>query len=335
MRVNRLIPERDERGAVVVIVALVAIVLFGAAAYAIDSGNLWQTRRNMVTATDAGALAAASKFAVGQDGCSVAPQFLTANRSDATLDACNPSTTNTDGGYVTVSGHTNVPLSFAGVFGMTNKQVNSATSARWGIPSSATGLRPIALCITSTPALEQWLNLPSGPTGPTTTPITITLSNSQPDSCKDSSGNVAGNWGLAFGSGNNSNSDTVNWLANGYSTPVSIGDDIHANTGAFSGSLQSALQSLVDNHTWFALPVFDRVDGLNGNNASYHVVAFAFVQLVSYDVSGTQANRYITVNLDRGVIQGECCGSGPDTGTRVVRICDVDAINPDTSANAC
>jgi hypothetical protein len=324
----------DERGAVVVIVALVAIVLFGAAAYAIDAGNLWQTRRNMVTATDAAALAAAGKYAIGADGCSVAPQFVTANRAGAALDACNPSTTNTNDGYVTVSGHTNVPLSFAGIFGMTNKQVNSATTARWGIPSGAQGLRPIALCLTSTPALEQWLNLPSGPTGPTASPIKITLSNSQPDACKDGN-NAAGNWGLAFGNGNNSNSDTINWLANGYPDAVSVGDDIHANTGAFSGSLQSELQTLVDNQTWFALPVFDRVDGGNGNNASYHVVAFVYVQLVSYDVSGAQANRFITVNLDRGVIQGPCCGSGPDTGTRVVHICDVDAINPDTSANAC
>jgi len=50
----------------------------------------------------------------------------------------------------------------------------------------------------------------------------------------------------------------------------------------------------------------------------------------------TRLSRYITVNLDRGVIQGTCCLNGPDTGTRVVRICDVDTLNPDTSdPNAC
>jgi len=51
--------------------------------------------------------------------------------------------------------------------------------------------------------------------------------------------------------------DTVGWLKGGYPNTVSIGDDIHANPGAFSGSLQNALQTLVDNHTWFALPVFE------------------------------------------------------------------------------
>lgn len=326
---------KDDRGAVAVIVAVVAIVLFAAAAYAIDAGNLWQSRRNMVTATDASALAAAQKYATGADGCASAATFLTQNRSDATLDSCAPGGTQSKGGYVTVAGHVNVPLSFAGIFGMTNHDVKSSTTARWGVPTGAANLRPIALCINATQQLEQWLNLPYGPTGPTTTPIKITLSNSQPDPCLDGSGKAAGNWGLAFGSDNNSSSDTQSWLLNGYPSTVSVGDDVHANPGAFSGSVNSALSTLRDNQTWFALPVFDRVDGSNGNNASYHVVAFVYVQLVDFDTTGSQANRYITVNLDRGVIQGECCGSGLDTGTRAVRICDVDTTDPNTSSNAC
>ena len=137
---------------------------------------------------------------------------------------------------------------------------------------------------------------------------------------------------MVFGSGNNSTADTVNWPLNGYPTEVSVGEDVHANPGAFSGSVQNALATLRDNKTWFALPVFDQVDGSgNGNNAQYHVIAFVWVQLVSYKVTGPQANRYIEINLDRGIIQGSCCGTGPDSGTRVVRICDVDTLQPNTS----
>jgi hypothetical protein len=332
MRVNR--SSEDQRGAVAVIVAIMCLVLFGAAAYAIDAGNLWQTRRNMVTASDAAALAAAGEYAVGQNGCANASEWLTTNRSDATLDSCTPSGTN-NGGHVTVSGHTTVPFSFAGVFGLTDEQVTAATSARWGIASSASGLRPIALCITATPELQEWLNLPAGPTGPTTTPIKIMLSNSQPDACVNESNQAAGNWGLAFGEGNNSNSDTVDWLLNGYDDEVSVGDDVHANPGAFSNSVNSALQTLRDNDVWFPLPVFDRVVGKNGSNASYHIVSFVFVQLVDFVTTGAETDRYITVNMDRGVIEGSCCGTGLDTGTRVVRICDVDALEPDTSDDAC
>jgi hypothetical protein len=330
----RVTRRKDERGAVAVIAAILALLLFAFSAYALDSGNLWQTRRNMVTASDAAALGAAEHYALGTDGCaaSVASSLLTANRSDAQLDDCEPSGTSTVHGYVSVKGHANVSFTFAGMFGMSNKDVSSTTTAEWGIPSGAIGLRPIALCDKATPLLKQWLNLPAGPTGPTTTPITITLSNAQPDPCTDSGGNAAGNWGLVFGDGNNATSDIVDWLLNGYGTEVSVGDDAHANPGAFSGSVENALATLRDNQTWFPLPVFDRVDGsAGGNNAQYHVIAFVFVQLVAYDVSGTQATRYIEINLDRGIIQGPCCGTGPDTGTRVVRICDVDTLQPNTS----
>ena len=239
------------------IVAIMALLLFAAAAYAIDLGNLWQTRRNMVTASDAAALGAAGKFALGNDGCANdAPTLLTANRPDAELDLCAPSTTDTRDGYVTVKGHTTAEFGFAGLFGMQNHVVSSTTTARWGIASGAVGLRPIALCITATPELGQWLNLPNGPTGPTTTPITINLSNSQPDPCKDSGGNVAGNWGLAIGEGNNANSDTVTWLNEGYPTQVNVGDDIHANPGAFSGSVQNALQTLAEQRDVVPAPRF-------------------------------------------------------------------------------
>jgi hypothetical protein len=326
--VNR---RRDERGAVVVIVAIVAILLFGAAAYAIDAGNLWQTRRQMVTAADAAALGAAGEYAVGDDGCAGAgPALLGANRDDATLEVCQPSTADTRHGYVTVKGNTTVSYAFAGVFGLQTKTVDATTTAEWGIPSAAVGLRPIALCITATPQLEEWLNLPTGPSGPSAEPIRITLSNAHPDSCKDDEGNVAGNWGLAFGSGNNANADTVEWLYDGYPDEVEVGADIHANPGAFSGGIQSAMRSLRDNGTWFGLPVFDRAVG-NGNNARYHVVAFVWVQLVDFDVTGAEQDRYISLNFDRGVLQGKCCGSGLDTGTRVVRICDVDTLAPNTS----
>ena len=131
MRVTR---RKDERGAVAVIAAILALLLFAFSAYALDSGNLWQTRRNMVTASDAAALGAAEHYALGTDGCaaSVASSLLTANRSDAQLDDCEPSGTSTVHGYVSVKGHANVSFTFAGMFGLSNKDVSSTTTAEWG-----------------------------------------------------------------------------------------------------------------------------------------------------------------------------------------------------------
>lgn len=39
--------EGGERGAVAVIVAVCLVMLFGMAAFAIDTGNLWQNRRHL------------------------------------------------------------------------------------------------------------------------------------------------------------------------------------------------------------------------------------------------------------------------------------------------
>ena len=63
---------RDERGAVAVVVAICGIMIFGFAAYAIDSGRLWSDRRHLITAADAAALGSAKDYATGASGCQTA-----------------------------------------------------------------------------------------------------------------------------------------------------------------------------------------------------------------------------------------------------------------------
>lgn len=55
----------SEKGSVMILVALMMTVLLGFGALAIDVGDLYFTRRQMVTAADAGALAGARELAVG------------------------------------------------------------------------------------------------------------------------------------------------------------------------------------------------------------------------------------------------------------------------------
>ena len=64
--------NRDQRGAVAVIVAICAVMLFGFAAYAVDSGHLWAARRGLITAADGAALASAKDYAIGKPGCATA-----------------------------------------------------------------------------------------------------------------------------------------------------------------------------------------------------------------------------------------------------------------------
>src|SRR5215470_4428403 len=92
----------QERGAVAVMVAILSTVLFGFAAFAIDLGNSWQTRRHLITASDAGALAAAKDLATGVTTDCQPPASDYANRNfSASYDTCNW-TGNTNAGKVTV-----------------------------------------------------------------------------------------------------------------------------------------------------------------------------------------------------------------------------------------
>lgn len=324
----RVAAARDERGAVAVIVAICAVVLFGFGAYAIDAGNLWQTRRNMVTATDASALAAASDYAVGSDGCSsTAASTLAANRADAAVDTCASGTGSApDSGHVTVRATTTVDYLFAGVLGLTDADIHSTTTAEWGLPSGARGLRPFGLCIDANQQFTSWLNLPAGPTG-TSGVIRITYGKAQPLAC----GTAPGNWGvLDFNGGSNPQGETNEWAENGYPDLVSIGAQVPGNTGSFNTPLTSALDYLVASGEEFALPVFDAVAN-PGSNASFHIVAFVNVKLVGFRLQGNQASRYMDLVFSSGVLEGTCCGNGLDTGARVLRICDVDTLSPNTS----
>jgi Flp pilus assembly protein TadG len=345
VRVARLATcaRRDERGAVAVIVAICAILLFAGTAYAIDAGNLWTQRRHMVTAADASALAAAGDFAVGVDGCaSTAAKYLTNNVSSATLEDCDHTTTSEDSGHVTVRGRTVADYTFAGIFGIDDKEVRATTSAEYGIPFAVAGLRPFGLCLYAGDPdgtgpllgpLQTWLNLPTGPTGQSA-PITITYAKSHPNDC---GGNAPGNWGVMdFDGGANSNSDIQDWTLNGYPGEVSISPPtVEGDTGAFSNSLDTELSALKSSGAWFGLPVFDSVTG-NGSNAEFRLVAFVSVKLVDFRANGTEANRYMTLVFDKGQLSGKCCDlNGIDTGVRVVRICDIDTLAPETSPDAC
>jgi Flp pilus assembly protein TadG len=329
-------PGRDtrERGAIAVIVAICSIMLFGFAAYAIDAGNAWQTRRNMVTGSDAAALATANAYARGQTGCNaVASDYLDRNVDGSSLVTCVPHGAGSDAGYVTVRGETTAEYAFAGIFGMDDSDVRATTTAEWGIPKGVSGLRPFGLCLHANAQLAAWLNLPSGPTGPSPAPITITYAKSQPDSC---GGRVPGNWGvLDFDGGSNPTGEIREWTLNGYPGEIAIPSDIAGQPGAFSNSINSELQALQDSGGYFGLPIFDTGEA-NGNNASFHVIAVAYVKLVDFKTNGNQNGRHLTLLFDRGVLEGSCCSTtGIDTGVRALRICDVDTLSPDTSDKGC
>jgi len=329
---------RDQRGGIALMAAISMVAVCAAGAVAVDLGKSWSDRRELITGTDAAALAAAQRYAIGQSGCVASTEALVStNAPGATMTGCS-ATGSARSGSVTVDGSQSVSYVFAPVIGKTNGQVEASTTAKWGIPLSLSGLRPFGLCVDSSPQITALVRNGVMPTGN----ITITYGKSQPAAC---GGSVPGNWGMIdFNGGSNSNAETNEWVRNGYPDPVTAGTlgapcaaeptaCYPGDTGAYSNSLSASMSTLVASGEAFALPVFDSATG-NGSNSSFHLVAFVFIKLIDFRTTGSQATRFLTIRVSSGIAQGTCCVTNPgviDTGLRVVKLCATDA----TDKTAC
>ena len=314
--------ENGERGAVAVIVAVCLVMMFGMAAFAIDTGNLWQNRRHLITATDAAALAAAETYAVGGDGCGgIDNTFVAQNDTDASVTSCVPATAGPGSGYVTVNATKPVHFAFAGVIGISDRNITSSTTAAYGIPKSIKGLRPLGLCDLN-PDYQAWRATDQKTIS---APDTIVYGNPQ-GRCPGASGN----WSIMnfSGPGNVGDSTIRGWLRSGYPSYVDSNIWVSGNSGVFSNALNTELTALKTSGTEFDIPVYSSVTG-NGTNSNFFVVEFVSVVLTDFKTTGPQDQRFLTIRFVSRVTQGRCCSQGPDTGQRVVFICAVDPVfNP-------
>jgi hypothetical protein len=162
---------REEHGITSVVVATCMIALFGAAMLTIDAGQMWGTRRAVITGTDAAVLDAAQQFNMGmaspcdQPGRDAAEahatNVLTLNRTSALH---NPTDT-PDGFEVTLSDPSLCATAsyipgkvrydavlpsqgfFSRIFGFDDSRPISSSTAAWGyITAIGRGLRPMAIC---------------------------------------------------------------------------------------------------------------------------------------------------------------------------------------------
>lgn len=144
-------PAGDEEGAVLVIVTLSLIALFGMMVLVVDVGSLLFTRRAMVNAADAAALAAAQSCGAkeGEDAAAVMAEFYAvANQSGVFLSeapefdpSCDAST-----GTVTVRLTTERPLFFAPVLGFGgDAEVATTATAMWGGAGAGEKVAPLML----------------------------------------------------------------------------------------------------------------------------------------------------------------------------------------------
>lgn len=264
--ISRLL--RDESGATAVFVALMLPVLLGMVVLTLDAGNLWQTRRGVITATDSTALSEARSAFLGEStgaNCTTdwngGSSLLDANADGALSDtSCDVIRLPNDTGYVTVRTQEEAQLFFAPAIGLgDSSQVYSLSAAMFAYALNFTGAAPITFC-----DQNGHLQEPENPAyhlangywkdaagNVSLTPIGGTAIHRFYFGKDDSAhcGESEGNWGwLDFHGTGGGASDLRDWLINGYTdSQIDYGDHIGGQPGNPSGSAGTSCPSKVNN----------------------------------------------------------------------------------------
>jgi hypothetical protein len=125
----------EQRGQVAVIIGILIIPLLGMAAYVVDTGSIYSTRRSLQTAADAAALAGAQEL---PDDAGLATSYAIAvgneNIDSSAGEVIN--VTNVNGGSITVRAENpNLDMAFAAVLGKDKADVYADATAEIGSPS--------------------------------------------------------------------------------------------------------------------------------------------------------------------------------------------------------
>lgn len=316
MRANQLV-RRDDRGAVLVIVSVFALVAVLFLAFVVDIGNQRQSRRQLTTETDSVALAVAREWAIDGlsssfdcDETSVDERLGAYNnpvRNASADPICRFDYTNAPfQGTVTVEDRERVDYAFDGVTGIDGSSTGSSTSVAVGtVPGG--GLRPVGLCMLD-PDIAQWAAAEKDPAlkaSPTYDPgpFDIFLPRFLNPLCVD--GPSPGNWSqLVLPGAGNGASDFRDDVTNGAGEPVTVNESIPNYTGG--GGLNSAdteFEALEG--TIFNLPLYTYAERGNGSDVTYPVAGFLEVRLVTSTLDGQDLSFEIQpLRLQES---GTCC----------------------------
>ena len=215
-RFSRLLVT-GERGSVLIIVVVLAVVLFGMAALTVDVGGLYSARRQMVNAADSAALAGAQEFMYANSNAEVeeyAKGFAVKNYDcEATAEALNNYT-------IRVETVNEVEFSFAKIFGLSKSDVPADATAIIGVINEMGGLIPIHM---------QWDlfdKLAKEGEGSEHNFVEFHHEKETP-----------GNWGWVYFDWSENSKKTADYLRDGYPDPLPIGygsdnKSLASNTGA-------------------------------------------------------------------------------------------------------
>ena len=299
----------EESGAALILTALVMFSLLAVSAFVVDVGALVAERRILQNGADAAALAVAQDCA--STGCgpyqATATGLASANAEDGAstvnemcgtspLPACTaPPAVPAGAGYVrvqtetlTTGGSNQVPFSFAKIMGFTGATVTRRTTVAWGGPAALTSQLPLTISVcefnfyTGTGTAFA-TSPPYPPYPPNERTLYFHTKAPMPSGCPSSQAGAD----LPGGFG---------WLATatGCATPTSANGWFNAKTGRPAPASCRPPEMLAMRGKVVHVPVYDQVNGLNGNNGQYRIKGYAAFYLTGYRFPSRTAPSLVT-----------------------------------------
>ena len=267
----------EEKGGMLILVAVLMVVLLGMSALAVDAGSLYQTRREMVNAADATALAGAQEYYYDSNWANVkkyAEEFAYDNYGcDPLQEEVIVEAVGSNGVKVTTV--RNVEYTFARFLGMTDSDVVATATAVFA--SVAHGnIIPIGM-------QESFFN-------------SLPYEEEEDFVFFDDNPFGSGNWSWVYFDRNENKHTTVGYLEDG--ADASVGDPIWSNTGAniptgnTKEDVARILQAYIDDETELLVPITaDVVDMPEEGKKETVIVGFAMIILTDFDIDNPKEQK--------------------------------------------
>jgi hypothetical protein len=274
---------KDESGNILILVAFMMVVLLGASVLAVDTGSLYQTRRQTVNAADAAALAGAQEIIrAHQAGITddagvrsavngIVTSYLgyhEAKLVKVTDQDDNPIRANSK--TVKVVAEKEAELFFVPAFyalagaQSTGSDVGAKATAMLTPMNKPTHVAPFAIHQDAFPVEDEG-------------DLVFSFS---PGSEDPSNPWGAGNWGIVNFEGTGSNQDKIgDWIEDGYDGGVSVDSTIWAapSTGISNKNTLDAIKYHIDEGTHLIVPV---ITGSTNGTGAVTVVGFSVIKLI-------------------------------------------------------
>jgi hypothetical protein len=296
---------REESGQTIVFTVLALVGVLGMTALVLDVGSWFRAQRDAQATADASALAGAQFLPngnavggaltqAGKNGGGVAGASITITSN------LSPSDT------ISVQATRPAPTFFAKVFGVGDFTVHANAKASAELPAEAQYVAPMVvskdhplLAGSGCPCFGQATDLDFGAMG---APGSFGMLN------------------LDGGSGTVGTSEEADWILNGHSKMLPLGDYKSDPGAKFSSSnVSGALSDRIG--TVLLFPVFSTLKG-TGQNAVYNIIGWVGFYLTGYDIHGNQAtlHGHFTTYIAHGIQATASDSSQPDFGVRTISL---------------